>query len=82
MSSQRGGEPPPILLVAHEGGRSLTPEQAEDEWTRAMRGIAEACAVGLTGLHPMHPRRHDLLVLTRDAREAARLPAQSRLRSA
>lgn len=73
----------PPLLSALDGGRSRSPEQNDAEWLAAMARIAEACEQGLIqDLHPLHPRRAELQVVTRDARQAARLPAASRLQSA
>ena len=56
--------------------------RAEAEWLAAWRHIADACAAGLTELHCQHPRREELLALTRDARLAAGLPAEPHLRTA
>ncbi len=70
------------ILKSHDGGRLLGDDQADREWRLAWSKIAEACESGLMDLHPLHPRRDDLLSLTRDARSAAQLPAEPRLRSA
>lgn len=59
-----------------EGG-SLSDEEMDRQWQAAWALIAEACEQGLTGLHPLHPRRDDLLSLTRVAHRAAGLPAVS-----
>lgn len=69
------------ILKALDGG-CLDPEQIEREWCEAWATIATACECALTGLHPLHPRRDDLLALTRDAHLAARLPAEPGLRTA
>ena len=68
------------ILKALDGGRGLSADQADREWRAAWEEIATACDRGLMTLHPMHPRRPDLLSLARDARCAARLPAEPRLR--
>jgi hypothetical protein len=72
----------PPLLTSHDGGRTLSNVEAEREWRAAWERIAAACERGLTDLHPLHPRRQDLLSLMRDARAAAGLPREPRLRSA
>ena len=61
---------------------SVGAADADAQWQGAWRLIAEACETGLTGLDPLHPRRADLLALTRDARLASRLPASPQLRTA
>jgi hypothetical protein len=72
----------PPILTGHDGGRSLSDEQVEREWREAWALIAEACEQGLTGLHPLHPRREDLLRLTRTARRTAGVPDRPGLRTA
>lgn len=69
------------LMVCHNGGK-VHPADEEREWIDGWQLIAEACEKALTGLHPQHPRRPDLLALTQDARLAAGLPGELRLRSA
>lgn len=61
------------LMTGIDGGGSLTAGQADAEWQQAWQVIAAACEDGLRHLHPMHPRRDDLLALTRDARACAQL---------
>lgn len=68
------------MVMLHGGGMSA--EQIDREWRGAWEEIAAACESALTGLHPLHPRREDLLRTTRHARRAAALPAQPRLRTA
>lgn len=69
------------LLQALEGGR-LTDEQIDREWQTAWAVVAEACERALTELHPLHPRRDDLLRAAHHARRAAALPSQPHLRTA
>lgn len=71
-----------VTLKALDGGRGLDPREVDAQWQAAWAQIAQACEHGLTGLHPLHPRRDDLLRLTRNAHLAAALPAQPRLRRA
>lgn len=40
-----------------DGGLSLARADADLQWEAAWTLIAEACERGLTGLHPLHPRR-------------------------
>jgi hypothetical protein len=68
-----------VTLTPLDGGKSLTREQIDREWQAAWALIAEACEAALTELHPLHPRRADLLRATRAARRAAALPAEPRL---
>jgi hypothetical protein len=72
----------PPLLTVHSGGRDLSQEQADRQWADAWKRIADACETALTTLHPMHPRREELLTATCHARAAAGLPAELRLQSA
>lgn len=60
-------------LTPLEGGKSVTPQQADREWKAAWADIAAACEHGLAAMHLMHPRRGDLLELTTNARQAAGL---------
>lgn len=76
--SQGARMQPPIFGVV-DGGADVSREA--DEWAEAWRLIADACERGLTGLHPQHPRRGDLLALHLDALAAAGLPDAPRLRS-
>lgn len=69
-------------LVGYEGERVVSEAQAATEWAVAWSEIAGACERALMSLHPRHPRRDELLALTRDARLAARLPAELPLQSA
>ena len=69
-------------LTVVAGGASLTDEQIERQWLAAWALIAEATERGLIGLHPLHPRRDEMLSLVRDARSAADLPAGPRLGAA
>lgn len=70
------------LLTPLDGGAALSESDAERQWSAAWGLIARACEEGLTDLHPLHPRRTELLALTKDARRCARLPAELSLRSA
>jgi hypothetical protein len=72
----------PPILTGHAGGQCLSASQIEREWRDAWAQIADACEAALSQLHPMHPRRQDLLVLMRDARRAAQLPDAPHLRTA
>jgi len=67
-------------LTGLDGGKSLSDEQANREWIAAWSAIAEACDRGLAGLHPLHPRRHEMAKLVADARQAAREPVLRGLR--
>lgn len=59
-------------MIVLEGGAAMN---ANAEWLLAWGHIARACDEALAELHPLHPRRPDLLAMTRDAREAAGLPS-------
>lgn len=69
----------PTLTVL-DGG--ISAEEAARQWHAVWAGIAGACEAGLKDLHPLHPRRPELLALTLDARAAAQLRGAPRLRSA
>lgn len=77
---------PRLTLVTGSGdrGRGGAGDEAREdrEWLAAWEGIAEACEAGLTGLHPQHPGRAEMLDLTRDARRCARLPPEPNIREA
>lgn len=60
----------------------MSEAEADRQWRAAWAHIAAGCAGGLTELNPQHPRRAELLGLTRDAHESAELPLVPRLRSA
>lgn len=70
------------ILTGHDGGRTLTEVDAGTQWESAWREIASACERSLKSLHPLHPRRGELLALSRDARLAAGLPGEPQLRTA
>lgn len=70
------------IMAALDGGAVVNEEQHDAEWLAAWGSIATACEAALSGLHPLHPRRHLLLEATRQARWAAHLPRSPALRSA
>lgn len=70
----------PVVMTALDGGQSLSDEQANREWIAAWSAIAEACDRGLAGMHPLHPRRGEMVKLVATARQAAREPAVRGLR--
>ena len=70
------------FTVIEGGGAFLSADRIDREWQAAWAEIANGCESGLGGLHPLHPRRDELLTLTRDARAAAALPAAPPLRGA
>lgn len=69
------------LLVPLEGGQA-DPARREREWIDAWVVIARGCEEALTRLPLGHPRRDELLALTRDARAAGQLPDVFDLRTA
>ncbi len=70
------------MLTAVDGGAALSAEQTDRDWRAAWELIADACEQALTGLHPFHPRRDELLTATGYARQAAGRPTAPRLGAA
>lgn len=62
------------MMVALDGGRSLSAEQVDAEVISGWRLMASACEQAVTEMHPLHPERQEWLEMLAEFRAAARLP--------
>ena len=67
------------LVAVLQGGETVNDDV---EWIAAWRHIADGCEAAVSELHPLHPRRAELLALMADARRCAQLPRARGLRTA